>query len=72
MISIMLAMGMFVMVPRAEASAERVQEVLNTKPSIKDPTTPVEPHKSRGAVEFCNVEFSYPGAESQCSGIYHL
>jgi len=63
MISIMLAMGMFVMVPRAEASAERVQEVLNTKPSIKDPTTPVEPHKSRGTVEFCNVEFSYPGAE---------
>jgi len=63
MISIMLAMGMFVMVPRAEASAERVQEVLNTKPSIKGPTTPVEPHKSRGTVEFCNVEFSYPGAE---------
>ena len=63
MISIMLAMSMFVMVPRAEASAERVQEVLNTKPSIKGPTTPVEPHKSRGTVEFCNVEFSYPGAE---------
>ena len=63
MISIMLAMSMFVMVPRVEASAERVQEVLNTKPSIKDPTTPVEPHKSRGTVEFCNVEFSYPGAE---------
>lgn len=63
MISIMLAMSMFVMVPRAEASAERVQEVLNTKPSIKDPTTPVEPRKSRGTVEFYNVEFSYPGAE---------
>ncbi|HXL01551.1 MAG TPA: ABC transporter ATP-binding protein [Candidatus Atribacteria bacterium] len=63
MISIMLAMSMFVMVPRVEASAERVQEVLNTKPSIKDPTTPVEPRKSIGTVEFYNVEFSYPGAE---------
>jgi ATP-binding cassette subfamily B protein len=63
MISIMLAMGMFVMVPRAEASAERIEEVLNTEPSIKDPATPTEPHKTRGIVEFCDVEFSYPGAE---------
>ncbi len=63
MISVMLAMSMFIMVPRAEASAERVREVLNTEPSIKDPAEPVAPRKIRGNVEFSGVEFSYPGAE---------
>ena len=63
MISVMLAMSMFIMVPRAEASAERVREVLNTEPSIKDPAEPVTPRKIRGNVEFSGVEFSYPGAE---------
>ncbi len=63
MISITLAMSMFIMVPRAEASAERVLEVLHTEPSIKDPAEPVAPHKTRGNVEFSGVEFSYPGAE---------
>ena len=63
MISITLAMSMFIMVPRAEASAERLLEVLHTEPSIKDPAEPVAPHKTRGNVEFSGVEFSYPGAE---------
>jgi len=35
MISVMVAMGMFIMVPRAEASAERILSVLETKPSIE-------------------------------------
>jgi len=63
MISIMLAMGMFIMVPRAEASAERLLEVLNTEPSIKDQDKLAIPVDRKGYVEFSNVEFSYPEAE---------
>jgi ATP-binding cassette subfamily B protein len=63
MISVMMAMGMFIMVPRAEASAERLSEVLDTKPSIKDTPTPAAPSDIKGYLEFRNVEFSYPGAE---------
>ncbi|MDI3508425.1 MAG: ATP-binding cassette, subfamily multidrug efflux pump [Clostridiales bacterium] len=63
MISVMMAMGMFIMVPRAEASAERLSEVLDTEPSIKDTPTPAAPSDIKGYLEFRNVEFSYPGAE---------
>ncbi len=63
MISVTLAMSMFIMVPRAEASAERVLEVLNTEPSIKDPDKPVVSGKREGNIEFYEVEFSYPQAE---------
>lgn len=63
MISVTIAMSMFIMVPRAEASAERILEVLNTKPSIQDPPKPVVPRNIKGYVEFCDVEFCYPGAE---------
>ena len=63
MISVTIAMSMFIMVPRAEASAERILEVLNTKPSIQDPPKPVVPRNIKGHVEFCDVEFCYPGAE---------
>jgi ATP-binding cassette subfamily B protein len=63
MISVTLAMSMFIMVPRAEASAERVLEVLNTEPSIKDPDKPVVSGRREGNIEFYEVEFSYPQAE---------
>ena len=63
MISVTIAMSMFIMVPRAEASAERILEVLNTEPSIQDPPQPVVPRNIKGHVEFCDVEFCYPGAE---------
>lgn len=59
---IMLAM-MFVMIPRAEASAERINEVLDMEPEINDPTKPSDADIERGYVEFKDVTFSYPGAE---------
>lgn len=60
----MFALSMlFVMIPRAAASLARVNEVLDTKPSIKDPENPVKPGDKRGYVEFRDVTFSYPGAE---------
>ncbi len=59
---IMVAM-MFVMVPRAQASAERINEVFEIEPEIVDPKIRKEFQDKRGFVEFQNVSFSYPGAE---------
>jgi ATP-binding cassette subfamily B multidrug efflux pump len=60
--SVLMATIMFVMVPRAAASAERVQEVLDTEPTVLDPATPAAPPRL-GTLEFRDVEFRYPGAE---------
>jgi ATP-binding cassette, subfamily B, multidrug efflux pump len=60
--SVMTAVIMFVMVPRAAVSGGRIQEVLATVPTIWDPPEPISPER-RGRVEFRDVEFRYPGAE---------
>jgi ATP-binding cassette, subfamily B, multidrug efflux pump len=60
--AIMMATFMFVIVPRAAVSSERISEVLATEPSIHDPVEPVSPSRT-GRVEFRDVEFRYPGAE---------
>jgi ATP-binding cassette subfamily B protein len=60
---LMLAM-MFIILPRAAVSGDRIADVLETKPVINDPQVPNtfnEPFK--GTVEFRNVSFRYPGAE---------
>ena len=60
---LMLAM-MFIILPRASVSGDRIADVLETEPIIKDPKDPrhfAEPFK--GTVEFRNVSFRYPGAE---------
>jgi ATP-binding cassette subfamily B multidrug efflux pump len=64
LMSVMMATIMFAMVPRAAASADRIREVLDTEPSIHDPEAPVTPSAVRGHVEFRDVEFRYPSAES--------
>jgi ATP-binding cassette, subfamily B, multidrug efflux pump len=61
--SVMMASLMFVMVPRAAASAERINAVLETQTTICDPDEPVELAEPKGLVEFHDVEFRYPGAE---------
>lgn len=63
MFSLIMVSMMFVMIPRAEASAVRINEVLNTVPEIKDPPKGKPADSRRGYVEFKNVTFSYPGAE---------
>ena len=63
LLAVLMATIMFVMVPRAAASAERIQEVLETEPTVVDPPAPAEPAPMRGNVEFRDVEFRYPGAE---------
>lgn len=58
----MLSM-IFVNLPRASASAQRIAEVLDTAPSIKDPVSPQHVPDAQGVIAFENVTFSYPGAE---------
>ena len=60
--AVMMATFMFVMVPRAAVSSDRIREVLATEPSIHDPASPVSPPRT-GHLEFRDVEFRYPGAE---------
>lgn len=69
--SFLMASIMFIMIPRAQASADRVNEVLETVPDIADPEAPEVPRSTaRGTVEFRNVTFSYHGAEQPAvSGI---
>jgi ATP-binding cassette subfamily B protein len=51
------------MVPRAEVSAERIQEVLGTESSVAPPLVPIPIIEGRGRLELRDVEFRYPGAE---------
>ncbi|WP_431678482.1 ABC transporter ATP-binding protein [Kitasatospora sp. KL5] len=64
LMSVMMATFMFMMVPRAEVCAERIQEVLTTEPSIAAPAVPVTELDGRGRLELRDVEFRYPGAEA--------
>lgn len=65
LISVMMAVMMVVLVPRAVASAERIEQVTSTEPAIKDPPRPVTPRRLTGRVEFRDVSFGYPGSERQ-------
>lgn len=63
MFSIIMVTVMFVMVPRAQASAERINQVLEMEPEIVDPENFGVMTCKMGCVEFQNVSFCYPGAE---------
>ena len=54
-----------IMLPRASVSANRIEEVLTTEPSIRDPEAPVKETGLRGTVEFRDVSFTYPEAEEE-------
>jgi ATP-binding cassette, subfamily B, multidrug efflux pump len=64
--AVLMAVIMFVFVPRAAVSAGRIQEVLEMGISVHDPEHPtaLPEDARRGTVEFRDVEFGYPGAES--------
>lgn len=54
----------FMMMPRAGVSAQRISEVTETEPEVKDPERPVSfDPDSKGCIEFQNVAFKYPGAD---------
>ncbi|MEV5081190.1 ABC transporter ATP-binding protein [Streptomyces sp. NPDC056159] len=61
--SVMMATFMFMMVPRAEVCAERIQEVLDTESSVVPPVAPVTELRRHGHLEIRGGGFRYPGAE---------
>lgn len=64
MFSLVMVSMMFVLIPRASASAVRINEVLDMEPVIEDPAQSKTKRSSmRGHIEFQDVTFSYPGAE---------
>ncbi|MWV46489.1 ATP-binding cassette domain-containing protein [Paenibacillus sp. HJL G12] len=73
MFSLIMVSMIFVMVPRASASATRINEVLDMEPQIVDPVragSSAAAAKQRGYLEFQDVTFSYPGAEQPA--IHHI
>ncbi|MFD5893950.1 ABC transporter ATP-binding protein [Streptomyces sp. NPDC060366] len=61
--AVMMATFMFMMVPRAEVCAERIEEVLDTRSSVVPPEDPVLVLRRHGHLEVRGAEFRYPGAE---------
>jgi ATP-binding cassette subfamily B protein len=66
--AVFMVTAMFVMLPRASASAVRISEVLDLEPEIADPAAgqaveAVRLPGGKGHIEFRNVSFQYPGAE---------
>jgi ATP-binding cassette subfamily B protein len=66
LMAVMMGTFMFMMFPRAIISARRIGEVLETAPTLHEPARPVELEARDGGatVEFRDVTFAYPGAES--------
>lgn len=63
LMAVMMATFMFVMIPRAEVCAERIEEVLDTSSSVVPPQNPISILGTHGRLELREVEFRYPGAE---------
>lgn len=61
--AVMMATFMFMMVPRAEVCAERIEEVLATGSSVVPPLSPVHELARHGHLEVRGADFRYPGAE---------
>ena len=62
LMSVVMATFTLSMVPRAAVSGARIQEVLDTAPSVAPPVAPVLDIPERGSLELRGVGFSYPGA----------
>lgn len=62
-ISFLVLAGVFIIVPRAQVSAKRINEVLKTEPTIKSGTITGDDLSEAGTIEFRNVSFKYPGAQ---------
>ena len=63
LVAVVMATFLVSMIPRAAVAADRIQEVLETEPSVKAPAEPVREVSENGTLEFRNVGFMYPGAE---------
>lgn len=64
LVAVMMGTFMAMMIPRAAVCAERISEVLDVEPTLRDPERPVADVPPAGRVEFRGVSFGYPGAET--------
>ncbi len=64
LMAVVMATFMVSMIPRAAVAAERIEEVLATPTSVRQPAAPVTAVPAHGTLEFRDVEFRYPGAEA--------
>lgn len=63
-----IGVGVVILLPRAVASAERINEVIAARPSTEDPARPVTPEEVTGTVEFRDVSYGYPGSRRPVLG----
>ncbi|NNU78269.1 ABC transporter ATP-binding protein [Clostridium estertheticum] len=63
MFSIILFSMVFIMYPKAQISANRIQEILDEEPIIKNPINGIKDTDIKGIIEFNNVTFTYPDGE---------
>ncbi|OJG45668.1 hypothetical protein RV04_GL001957 [Enterococcus hermanniensis] len=59
-----------IILPRSNVAAGRVDEVLNTEPTIKDPENPKDDHDFKGEVKFEGVQFRYGDADADV--LHHI
>ena len=62
MMAVVMILMLFIILPRAQVSAKRIVEVINTEPSIRDGAVTDPDNSLKGEIEFRNVSFKYPGA----------
>lgn len=62
MISLLMASMLFIMIPRAQASADRINEVLAIEPEVRDPAVPRRDNGEKGHVEFRDGSSTLMGA----------
>jgi ABC-type multidrug transport system fused ATPase/permease subunit len=60
---LLIAVNVLILIPRAVACAERIEQVISTVPAITDPPRPVIPREVSGIVQFRDVTFGYPGSQ---------
>ncbi|MDO8107523.1 ABC transporter ATP-binding protein [Isoptericola sp. b441] len=63
LMAVLMSTMMFMIVPRAEVSAERISAVLDTEPTVLPPLRPITELNGRGHLELRGVSFGYPGAD---------
>ncbi|WEV57286.1 ABC transporter ATP-binding protein [Ligilactobacillus acidipiscis] len=65
LVSFMMLSMVFIMIPRAQASAKRIQEVFDLRSTLKEDTTPVKTDNTPGnhSLEFFHVDYRYANAE---------
>ncbi len=64
MFSLLMFAAILIFLPRARASAKRINEVLDTKPTIVDPLLPKKPEQTSGRIEFDRVTFQFKDANA--------